>query len=76
MRGHEFEADAKAYVECVQSTEHMVKNCSQCRRRGCEKCTYVHALRYVVRWQRPADLWTKTGQSAVMGAVRFLKIMG
>ena len=59
MRGHEFEADTKAYVECVQSMEHMVRNCSKCRNRGCEKCTYVHALRYVVRWQRPADWWKK-----------------
>ena len=69
----DFKADAKAYGECVQSMEHMARNCSNCRRRGCEKCTYVHALRYVVRWHKPADWWMRTGQSAVLGAVRFLK---
>ena len=73
MRGHAFEADAKAYLECVQSMEHMVKNCSKCRRKGCEKCTYVAALRYVARRQKPAEWWQRTGQSAVLGAVRFLK---
>ena len=73
MKGHEFENDTTAYTECVRSMEHMVKNCSKCRRRGCEKCTYVQSLRYVVRWQKPAEWWRTTGQSAVMGAVRFLK---
>ena len=66
----DFKADAKAYGECVQSMEHMARNCSNCRRRGCEKCTYVHALRYVVRWQRPGDWWRRTGQYDV--TVRFV----
>ena len=72
MKDHELEQDTKAYVECVRSMEHMVKNCTKCRRKGCEKCIFVHALRYVVRWQKPADWWRRTGQSAVMGTVRFL----
>ena len=73
MRGHALESDTKAYVECVRSMEHMVKNCSKCRRRGCEKCTYVHALRYVVRWQKPGDWWKKSSHPAVTGTVRFLR---
>ena len=73
MKDHELEQDTKAYVECVRSMEHMVKNCTKCRRKGCEKCTYVHALRYVVRWQKPGEWWRRTGQSAVMGTVRYLK---
>ena len=73
MRDHQFEQDTKAYVECVRSMEHMVKNCSKCRRNGCQHCTYLHALRYVVRWQKPAEGWKRTGQNAVLGAVRFLR---
>ena len=73
MEGHQHEQDCKNYVGCVQSMEHMVKNCTKCRRNGCERCSYVHSLRYVVRWQKPGEWWKRTGQAAVLGAVRYLK---
>ena len=52
--------------------EHLVKGCAKCRRKGCEKCEYLRAMRYAVRYQKPAEWWRMTGQSAVQGAVRFL----
>ena len=73
MRGHENEKSTREYTECVKSMEHLVRYCSKCRRQGCEKCDYVKCLRYVVRWQKPADWWKRTSQAAVMGTVRFLK---
>ena len=53
--------------------EHLVKYCSKCRKCGCESCSYVHVLRYVVRHQKPAHWWGKGGQAAVMGAGRMLR---
>ena len=73
MSGHENEQPTREYTECVKSMEHLVRYCSKCRRQGCEKCDYVKCLRYVVRWQKPADWWKRTSQAAAMGAVRFLK---
>ena len=73
MSDHPHKDECKAYVDCVKSLEHMVKNCTKCRRGGCESCTYVHALRYVVRHQKPGSWWRRTGQSAVLGAARYLK---
>ena len=73
MSGHKFEQDTKAYLDCVHSTESMVRFCTKCRRGGCEYCDYIHALRYVVRWQKPAAWWKRTGQNAVLGSVRFLR---
>ena len=75
MEGHQHEQDCKNYVGCVHSMEHMVKNCTKCKRNGCERCSYVHSLRYVVRWQKPGEWWKRTGQSAVLGAVRFLQAL-
>ena len=73
MKGHANEKTTMEYIECVKSMEHMVRFCSKCRRKGCEKCDYVRCLRYVARWQKPGDWWKRSGQSAVMGALRFLK---
>ena len=73
MSGHRFEQDTKAYLDCVHSTESMVRFCTKCRRGGCEYCDYIHSLRYVVRWERPAAWWKRTGQNAVLGAMRFLR---
>ena len=52
--------------------EGMVRFCSKCRRTSCEKCDYVKSLRYVVRHQKPADWYSRSGQTAVMGGLRFL----
>ena len=73
MSGHRFEQDTKAYLDCVHSTESMVRFCTKCRRGGCEYCDYIHSLRYVVRWQKPAAWWRRTGHNAVLGSVRFLR---
>ena len=72
MKGHANEESTFQYMECVKSMEGMVRFCSKCRRCGCEKCDYIKCLRYVVRWQKPADWWKRSGQSAVMGGLRFL----
>ena len=72
MKGHKNEKAVREYIAWVQSLEHKVKFCAKCRRRGCEKCEYVHCLRYVVRHQRPAYWWRTSSQAAVMGTVRFL----
>ena len=53
--------------------EGMVRLCSKCRRTSCEKCDYVKCLRYVVRHQKPADWYSCSGQTAVMGGLRFLR---
>ena len=74
MSGHENEEAVKAYTECVRSMEHKVKYCSKCRRDGCEKCDYVKCLKYVVRWQKPAQWWRRSSHAAVLGTVRFLKV--
>ena len=66
MRDHTNEQECKAYANCVRSLEHMGKNCTKCRRTGCESCTYVHALRHVVRHQEPGKWWRRTGQSAAL----------
>ena len=34
---------------------------------------YVKCLRHVVRWQKPGEWWMRSSQTAVMGALRFLK---
>ena len=73
MKGHANEKTTWEYIECVKSMEHKVRFCSKCRRSGCEKCDYNKCLRYVVRHQKPGDWWMRSGQSAVMGALRFLK---
>ena len=67
MRDHTNEQECKAYANFVRSLEHIGKNCTKCRRTGCESCTYVHALRYVVKHQEPGKWWRRTGQSAVLG---------
>ena len=72
MKGHANEESTFQYMECVKSMEGMVRFCSKCRRCGCEKCDYIKCLRYVVRWQKPADWWKRQGQAAVMGGLRFL----
>ena len=72
MRGHQNEKATREYTACVKSMEHAVRYCSKCRRGGCEKCDYLKSLRYVVRWQKPADWWRRSSQAAVTGTVRFL----
>ena len=74
LQGSDNAEDVKAYLKCVASIEHAVRNCSKCRRRGCEACAYEWALRYVVRHGKPAAWWKRTGQAAVMGAARMLSI--
>ena len=59
MRGHEFEADTKTYVAWMHSMKHMVRACYKCRMMGCERCSYVRALRYLVKWQRPPAWWRR-----------------
>ena len=59
MRDHTNEQECKAYANFVRSLEHMGKNCTKCRRTGCESCTYVHALRYVVKHQEPGKWWRR-----------------
>ena len=73
MKGHPLKKDVEAYNDCVRSMVHLVKYCSKCRKCGCESCSYVHVLKYVVRHQKPAYWWGKGGQAAVMGAGRMLK---
>ena len=73
MTGQELEEDCRNYLECVRSMEHLVRPCGKCKRKGCEKCSYNHALRRLVRHQKPGDWWQRTGQRAVMGSVRFLQ---
>ena len=72
--GNENEPDVQGYLQTVASVEHAVRNCAKCRYSGCEKCTYVWALRYVVRHGKPASWWKRTGQSAVLGAARMLSV--
>ena len=73
MKGHELEKTCTEYLECVQSMDGMVKWCTKCNRAGCEKCSYKWALRYVVRWQKPAYWWRTSSHPAVTGTVRFLR---
>ena len=50
-------ADARQYVQAVADNENM-RVCSKCRfTHGCEKCTHEGALRYVLRWGKPASWW-------------------
>ena len=72
MKGHKNEKAVREYVECVQGLEHKVRFCAKCNRRGCEKCAYLHSLRYAVRHQRPAYWWRTSSHAAVTGTVRFL----
>ena len=74
LTGSDNAEDVKAYLRCVASIEHAVRNCSKCRRRGCEARAYEWALRYAVRNGKPASWWKRTGQAAVMGAARMLSI--
>ena len=73
LRNHPNEKTCFEYIECVRSMEGTVRFCNKCRRTGCEKCDYLKCLRYVVRWQKPADWRRRTSQTAVMGALRFLR---
>ena len=73
MQGHVNEKSTMEYIECVKGMESIVRFCSKCRRSGCEKCDYVKCLRYVVRWQKPAEWWMRSGHTAILGALRFLK---
>ena len=73
MKGHANEKACREYTDCVKSMEHLVRFCSKCRRSGCEKCEYVKSLRFVVRWQKPADWWKRSSHPAVMGTMRYLK---
>ena len=72
MKGHELEKTCTEYLKCVQSMDGMVKWCTRCKRAGCEKCSYMWALRYVVRHQQPAYWWRTSSHPAVTGTVRFL----
>ena len=72
MKGNAIKPDVDAYLSTVASIEHSVRNCSKCRKLGCESCTYKHALRYVVRHAKPASWWKHTSQAAVLGTARML----
>ena len=46
------------YLEFVRSGE-TLGMCTKCRWAGCEKCSHEHALRYVLRWHKPASWWKR-----------------
>ena len=56
--------ELNTYIQWVRSSE-TIGLCSKCEwTTGCEKCSYGHALRYAIRWQKPSSWWNKlSGQS-------------
>ena len=70
MEGHGNEKTTSEYIEFVKNNQMSV--CSKCRYQGCEKCSYLHCLRHVVRHQKPGGWWLRSSQIAVEGSLRFL----
>jgi len=46
------------YLEWVAHHE-TIEVCGKCRYAGCEKCSVIKSLRYVVRWSKPAWWWKR-----------------
>ena len=66
-------AEAAAVPETAEFVKHnQMSVCSKCRYQGCEKCSYLHCLRHVVRHQKPGEWWLRSSQIAVEGSLRFL----
>ena len=72
MEGHHNEKTTQDYIAFVKSHNLSVRFCSKCRYAGCEKCSYLHCLRHVVRHQIPGEWWLRSSQIAVEGSLRFL----
>ena len=70
MKGHDNEKITSEYIEFVKNNQMSV--CSKCRYQGCEKCSYLHCLRHVVRHQKPGEWWLRNSQIAIEGSLRFL----
>jgi hypothetical protein len=57
--------EVEKYLALVQSTE-TIGVCAKCEwKTGCEKCSYIHSLRYVMRHHQPSAWWMKAAGMAL-----------
>ncbi len=65
--------ECASYLRYVQANQ-TLGVCAKCEWKwGCERCEYMHALRYVVRWEKPSAWWFRLEGRA---ANRFTKGSG
>ena len=62
--------EVESYLQKVKENE-TIEVCSRCHwSTGCERCSYEHAMRYVLRWGKPAAWWNKTSKEALLSERR------